>query len=85
MGNLGLLSVCVPKAWGGSGMDKLALAVSVEEIAKGCAGTGAIMSIHNTLYVDLVNRYGNDMQKETFLRPYVNGTLGCFALSEPGK
>lgn len=84
MGELGLLSVNVPEKWGGSGEDRLALAVAIEEIARGCGGTGAIMSIHNTLYVNLVERCGTDKQKEQFLRPFTCGVLGSFALSEPG-
>ncbi|KAF2882731.1 hypothetical protein ILUMI_23464 [Ignelater luminosus] len=83
MGELGLLSVNVPERWGGSGQDRLALAVGVEEIARGCGGTGAIMSIHNTLYVNLVERCGTDKQKEQFLKPFTCGILGSFALSEP--
>lgn len=61
----------------------LGLAVAVEEISRGCASTGAIVSIHNCLYVNLLHRCGTEKQKETFLKPFSNGTLGCFALSEP--
>lgn len=82
---MGLLSICVPKKWGGSGYNTLGLSVAVEEIAKACGGTGATVSIHNCLYVDLVYRCGTDNQKEKFLRPFTNGRLGCFALSEPGN
>lgn len=70
--------------WGGCGQDTLALAITVEEIAKGCGGTGAIVSIHNCLYVGLLDRCGTDKQKEQFLKPFTDGTIGCFALSEPG-
>ncbi|XP_017770917.1 PREDICTED: short-chain specific acyl-CoA dehydrogenase, mitochondrial-like [Nicrophorus vespilloides] len=83
LAELGLMAVTADERWGGAGQDTLALAVAVEEIAKGCGGTGAIVSIHNCLYVDLVNRFGSDQQKEQFLKPYTDGTLGCFALSEP--
>ncbi|KAJ8934063.1 hypothetical protein NQ318_012494 [Aromia moschata] len=69
--------------YGGSGQNALALAVAVEELAKGCGGTGTIVSVHNCLYVNLIDRCGTEEQKETFLRPFTSGTLGCFALSEP--
>lgn len=85
MGELGLLSITVSEKWGGSGQDALALAVAVEEIARGCGGTGTIVSVHNCLYVNFLDRCGTDKQKEEFLRPFTNGTLGCFALSEPGR
>ncbi|XP_018322184.1 short-chain specific acyl-CoA dehydrogenase, mitochondrial-like [Agrilus planipennis] len=83
LGELGLLSINVSEKWGGSNLDSLSLAIAVEEIARGCGGTGTIVSVHNCLYVNLLDRLGTDAQKETFLRPFTGGTLGCFALSEP--
>ncbi|GJQ72190.1 hypothetical protein Trydic_g3282 [Trypoxylus dichotomus] len=83
LGKLGLLAICVPRKWGGSEYSTLGLAIAVEEIAKGCSGTGATVSIHNCLYADLLNRCGTDKQKEVFLRPFTTGAIGCFALSEP--
>ncbi|KAJ3624784.1 hypothetical protein MTP99_018380 [Tenebrio molitor] len=83
LGQLGLLAINVSEKYGGSGQDSLAMAVAVEEIARGCGGTGAIVSIHNCLYTNLLERVGSHDQKEKFLRPFTRGTLGCFALSEP--
>lgn len=85
MGELGLLAISVSEKYGGAGQNTLALAVAVEEIARGCGGTGTIVSVHNCLYVNLIERCGNEEQKEKFLRPFTSGTLGCFALSEPGN
>lgn len=79
-----MLGINVDEKWGGAGNDTLSIAIVVEEIAKGCGGTGAIVSIHNCLYASLLNIYGTDKQKEQYLRSFTNGTLGCFALSEPG-
>lgn len=83
LGELGIMGINVSKEYGGAGCDALSIAVAVEEISKGCAGTGAIVSIHNCLYASLVDRLGTPDQKEIFLRPFTKGTLGCFALSEP--
>ncbi|CAG9827694.1 unnamed protein product [Diabrotica balteata] len=83
LAELGILGICVSKEYGGSGYDGLGMAVAVEEISKGCAGTGAIVSIHNCLYASLVDRLGTPDQKEQYLRAFTKGTLGCFALSEP--
>ncbi|XP_060522133.1 short-chain specific acyl-CoA dehydrogenase, mitochondrial-like [Cylas formicarius] len=83
LGQLGLLSINVKGKYGGSDQNTLGLAVAVEEIAKGCGGTGAIVSIHNCLYANLLDRFGNEKQKETFLKPFTKENLGCFALSEP--
>lgn len=62
----------------------LSLSLAVEELSKACASTGAIVSIHNCLYINLLDRLGTEFQKEKFLKPFTKGTLGCFALSEPG-
>lgn len=83
MGELGLLAINVSEKYGGAGQNSLALAVAVEEISRACGGTGTIMSVHNCLYVNLLERCGTEDQKKTFLKPFTSGTLGCFALSEP--
>lgn len=47
MGELGLMSVDVPSEEGGTGLDYLAYAIAMEEISRGCASTGCIMSVNN--------------------------------------
>jgi alkylation response protein AidB-like acyl-CoA dehydrogenase len=49
MGGLGLLGMAVPKQWGGSYSDYIAYALAVEEVAAGCAGTAAMMSVHSSV------------------------------------
>ena len=72
--------------YGGSGMDTLSYAIACEEISKGCASAGVIMSVNNSLYCAPVNKYGTDEQKEKFLTPVASGEVpGCFMLSEPGN
>jgi butyryl-CoA dehydrogenase len=84
LGELGLLGVAVPPEWGGAGMDTVAYAVAMEEISRGCAGTGVIMSVNNSLYCDPVLKFGTDAQRDEFLRPFAAGQkLGAFALTEP--
>jgi butyryl-CoA dehydrogenase len=84
LGEMGLMGVAVPTEWGGAGMDAVAYAVAMEEISRGCAGTGVIMSVNNSLYCDPVLKYGTDEQKREFLTPFAAGEkLGCFALTEP--
>jgi butyryl-CoA dehydrogenase len=84
LGELGLLGVAVPAEWGGAGMDHVAYAIAMEEISRGCAGTGVVMSVNNSLYCDPVLRFGTDAQKRELLEPFARGEkLGCFALTEP--
>lgn len=78
------MGMTVNKQYKGSEFDYTSVSIAVEEISRGCASTGAIVSIHNILYADLLNTHGTDKQKNTFLKPYTAGRLGAFALSEAG-
>jgi butyryl-CoA dehydrogenase len=84
MGELGLMGICVPEAWGGSGGDAVGYTVAVEEVSRGCASHGVIMSVNNSLYCAPVCERGTDEQKRRFLAPFASGAkLGCFSLTEP--
>ena len=84
MGELGLMGIAIPEAYGGSGADTVAYVVAVEEVAKACASHAAIMSVNNSLYCDPVARYATEEQKQRFLAPYASGMMiGCFSLTEP--
>lgn len=63
--------------------NRLNLAFSIC-IARCCASAGTIMAVQN-IYVNAINNFGNDKQKEEFLRPFTDGKqIGSFSLSEPG-
>jgi len=84
MVELGLMGIAVPGEWGGAGMDNVAYALVIEEISRGCASSGVILSVNNSLYCDPVLKYGTDAQREKWLRPFASGEkLGCFGLTEP--
>jgi len=68
---LGLMGINVSADHGGSGLDSLAYAIATEEISRGCASSGAIMSVHNSLYLYPIDEFGTPEQKERFLAPYV--------------
>jgi len=81
---LGLGGVAVPAEWGGAGMDTVAYVLAIEEISRGCASVGVTLSVNNSLYCDPLLKYGNDEQKERWLKPFARGEkLGCFGLTEP--
>lgn len=85
LGELGLMGITASSEYGGSNLSALALSIVVEELARGCGSIGAIVSIHNCLYADLLSRLGNHEQKLRYLKPLVDGTkIGAFALSESG-
>ena len=81
---LGALGMVVPEQWGGAGMDYVSLVLALEEIAAGDGATSTIVSVQNSLACGIPNRYGNDAQKEQWLKPLARGEkLGCFCLTEP--
>jgi butyryl-CoA dehydrogenase len=86
MGELGLMAINVPEKYGGTGLDYMSYVIALEEISRGCASSGVIMSVNNSLYLGPVLAHGTEIQKEDFIRPFINGDkVGCFALSEPGN
>jgi alkylation response protein AidB-like acyl-CoA dehydrogenase len=84
MGELGLLGMLVPEGYDGAGVDHVAYALALEEIAAGDGSTSTIMSVHNSVACMPVYKFGDEVQKETFLKPLARGEqLGCFCLTEP--
>ena len=69
LGELGLMGICVPSEFGGADMDTLTYAIAMEEISRGCATTGVIMSANNSLFCYPVNAFGTKELKEKFLTP----------------
>ena len=81
---LGAYGICVPEEYGGAGLDYLALALVLEEIAAGDGGTCTAISVNNCPVNAILMRYGNDAQKEQWLTPLAQGEmLGAFCLTEP--
>ncbi|MBN4054387.1 acyl-CoA dehydrogenase [Nitrospira defluvii] len=85
LGKMGLMGAFIPMEYSGSGMDLVTYVLAMEEISKGWASLGVIMTVNNSLVCDPIYRFGNDFQKEKFLKPLAKGErLGCYALTEPG-
>lgn len=84
MGELGFLGMVVPEEWGGSYIDYTCYALAVEEISAGCAATGAVMSIHNSVGCTPILNWGTEQQKKEWVAQLASGqTLACFCLTEP--
>ncbi|MCZ6639769.1 MAG: acyl-CoA dehydrogenase [Candidatus Dadabacteria bacterium] len=84
LGELGFMGMSVPEQYGGSGLDYLSYILALEEICKGCASTGTIMSVNNSLVCSPIKTFGTDEQKKSILTELASGKkLGCFMLSEP--
>lgn len=86
MDELGLMRIALPESLGGTGLDYLAYSIAMEEISRGCASAGVIMSVHNSLFLGPIEKFGTKEQKEKYIVEFSNSQkLGCFALSEPGN
>lgn len=84
MGELGFLGMVVPEEWGGSYIDYTSYVLAVEEISAGCAATGAVMSIHNSVGCTPILNWGTEQQKKEWVPQLASGqTLACFCLTEP--
>lgn len=81
---LGCYGVAVPAEYDGAGLDYLALAVILEEIAAGDGGTSTVVSVNNCPVCSILMAYGNEDQKQRYLKPLARGDmLGAFCLTEP--
>jgi alkylation response protein AidB-like acyl-CoA dehydrogenase len=84
LAQLGLMGVTVPEEYGGAGMDHVAYVLAMEEVARACASTAAIMSVNNSLVCDPILRYGTEEQKRRYLPVLASGReIGCYCLTEP--
>ncbi|XP_010779541.1 short-chain specific acyl-CoA dehydrogenase, mitochondrial [Notothenia coriiceps] len=86
LGALGVMAIEVPEELGGAGMDYLAYSLAMEEISRGCASTGVVVSVNNSLYIGPILKNGTEEQKQQWITPFTTGEkVGCFGLSEPGN
>ena len=82
----GLMGVLIPQEYGGAGLDALAFALCIEELATACASTAVIVDVHNSVGTEPILLFGDEQQKRTWLPRLATGELlGAFALSEPSS
>ena len=81
---LGCYGVAVPAEQGGAGLDYLALAVILEEIAAGDGATSTVVSVNNCPVCSILLAFGDAAQQARWLAPLARGEmLGAFCLTEP--
>lgn len=80
----GFMGSYVPEDFGGAGMDYSSYAIIVEELSRGCASTGVLVSAHTSLCTWPILNFGTEAQKKKYLPKLASeGMIGCFCLSEP--
>jgi len=86
MGEMGLMGIEVPEAYGGSGLDTIGYALALTEISAACAAHGTIMSVNNSLFCNGILKHGSEDQKTTFVKAVASGeAIGAYALTEPAS
>jgi alkylation response protein AidB-like acyl-CoA dehydrogenase len=82
---LGLLGVCLPVRYGGSGMDYISYGVVSEGLEYGDSSVRETLAVHLGLHALPIFQWGTEEQKGRFLPPLATGkNLACFGLTEPG-
>jgi alkylation response protein AidB-like acyl-CoA dehydrogenase len=84
MGALGLLGILVPEEWGGIGMSTVGFVAAMEQLGVADQSVAAAWQAHVTIGSLPLLLFGDDAQRERWLRPLAEGrALGAFGLTEP--
>ena len=86
MGNLGLLGVKYPEAYGGLGLDFSYSMVVAEALGDcNCGGVPMAIGVQTDMCTPALARFGSDELKRNFLAPAIAGDMvGCIGVSEVG-
>ena len=82
---MGLMGIEVEEKYGGAGGSLTMVALAVEEISKVDAAAAIMVDVQNTLVNFPISKYGTEEQKTKYLGRLTSGTIGAYALSEPGS
>jgi alkylation response protein AidB-like acyl-CoA dehydrogenase len=86
LGELGLMGIAVPEAYGGSGLGAMATAVVIEEIARWDGSLALTVASHNGLGQGHILRFGSEAQKQRWIPALARGQkLAAWGLTEPGS
>jgi len=84
LGEMGLMGVFIPEAYGGGGMNAVSCCIVIEEIARAEAALSAVVSVNNSLVCYPIFAFGTEHQKRMYLRELARGRkVGCYCLTEP--
>ncbi|MCR9135320.1 MAG: acyl-CoA dehydrogenase [Alphaproteobacteria bacterium] len=84
MGEMGLLGITVPEAYGGSGAGYVSYGLVAREVERVDSGYRSMMSVQSSLVMYPIYAYGSEEQRQAYLPGLASGELiGCFGLTEP--
>jgi alkylation response protein AidB-like acyl-CoA dehydrogenase len=85
LGELGLTGILFPEEYGGAGLGYVEYATAIEELSRVDGSVGISVAAHNSLCSNHIYQYGNEAQKQKYLKPLARGEhLGAWGLTEPG-
>jgi alkylation response protein AidB-like acyl-CoA dehydrogenase len=85
LGELGLMGVFIPEAYGGSGFSYFEYITVVSEIAKVCGSIGLSVAAHNSLCTGHIYYHGSEEQKKKYLPKLASAEwIGAWGLTETG-
>ena len=83
MGELGLMGVLVPSAYGGAGLSYYEYISVISEIAQVDGSIGLSIAAHNSLCTNHILEFGNEEQKQKYLPKLASGEwIGAWGLTE---
>jgi glutaryl-CoA dehydrogenase len=84
MGDMGLLGITIPEAYGGAGLGYVAYGLAAREVERVDSGYRSAMSVQSSLVMHPIYAFGSEEQKKRFLPQLAAGRMvGCFGLTEP--
>jgi len=84
LGELGMMGVLVPEAYGGTGLSYFEYNVIIQEISKVCGSVGLSLAAHNSLCTGHIMTFGNEVQKQKYLPKLATAEhIGAWGLTEP--
>ena len=84
LAEMGMLGTYIPEEYGGAGLTYLTYILCCEELAKHCASTSIMFSVHGSLCSWPILEFGTEEQKQKYLVPLAQGEkLGAMGLTEP--
>jgi alkylation response protein AidB-like acyl-CoA dehydrogenase len=83
LGELKMMGMIVPEAYGGAGKDHVSHVLCLIEVAQASPSAGAIMAANHAFYCFPLMSYGSHEQKKIYLQPCTTGIkIGCYAFAE---
>ncbi len=80
---LGYFGFFVPEEYGGLGFGSTYFIGVLEEISGACASLGIMLSVHNSLACEIINRFGSEELKKKYLPEMAAGKIGSYCITEP--